>query len=169
MYTEQSFTTDKVDLVAILLTFGATLCSHMPLEWVDIYPSVRAYLDALHGRIPKPDPFITFNVDLQSTNLKAILEAANATKNEDKFSELVKSSGLAPELVLELLKLHSFAVASACREALEWREWLLEQKKTLVPDRAKWVQVRGHGAGECARFGYGTSEEKRFELLEEIQ
>jgi hypothetical protein len=169
MYSEQSFTTDKVDLVAVLLTFGARLWHHMPLEWVDIYPSVDAYLDALHGRIPKPEPFITFNVDLQSTNVKAILEAAKATKNEDKFSEVVRTSGIQPELVTELLKLHSFAVASACREALEWREWLLEQKKTLVPNRAKWVHVRGRGAGECVRFGYGTSAEKRFELLEDIQ
>jgi hypothetical protein len=169
MYTEQSFTTDNVDLVAILLTFGAALCSHMPMEWVDIYPNVEAYLDALHGRIPKAEPFITFNVDVGSTNIKAILEAANATKNEDKFTDLVKSSGLDPDLVLKLLKLHSFAVASACREVLEWREWLEEQKKTLIPNRAKWVQVRGPGAGQCARFGYGTSAEKRFELLEDIQ
>jgi hypothetical protein len=167
MYTEQSFTTDKIDLAAVLLTFGAVLCSHMPLEWVDIHPSLQAYLDALHGRIPKPKPLITFNIDFKSAAVKTILEAANATTNEEKFSAAVKGSGLAGELVTALLELHSFAVASACREALEWREFLLE-RKAAFPDKAKWVQVKGPGAGEFVRFGYGTSEEMRARLLEEI-
>ena len=167
MYTEQIFTTDNTKLAAVLLTFGAKLCRHMPLEWVNIFPNRAAYIESRRNPAYKSKAVVTFNIDLLSTNVKAIAEAYHGETNEDKFTSLVNGSGLDSALVAELLKLHSFAVASACREALEAREYLVSLMKQ-VPDSAKWNHVKGAGAGRFARFGRNASKETIAGLLEKI-
>jgi hypothetical protein len=168
MYTEQIFTTDNTKLAAVLLTFGAKLCRHMPLEWVNIFPNRADYIESRRNPAYKSKVVVTFNIDLLSTNVKAIAEAYHAKSNEDKFTQLVNGSGLDSALATDLLKLHSMAVASACREALEAREYLVSLMKA-VPDSAKWNHVRGTGAGQFARFGRNASKETVAGLLDKIK
>jgi hypothetical protein len=168
-YTEQIFTTDNTKLVAVLLTFGAKLSRHMPLEWVNVFKDRADYIESRRNPNYKSKVVVTFNIDLLSTNVKAIAEAYHhGENNEDKFTSLVNGSGLDSALVAELLKLHSFAVVSACREALEAREYLVSLMKQ-VPDSAKWNHVHGTGRGQFARFGRNASKETVADMLDKIK
>src|ERR1700747_2408883 len=167
MYTEQIFTTENTKLAPGFLWLGAQRVRHMPLEWVNYFPRRSAYIESRRNPAYKSKVVVTFNIDLLSTNVKAIAEAYHAKSSEDKFTQLVNGSGLDSALATELLKLHSMAVASACREALEAREYLIGLMKA-VPDSAKWNHVRGTGAGQFARFGRNASKETIAGLLEKI-
>jgi hypothetical protein len=167
IYTEQIFTERELKRAAVLLTFGARLCSHMPLEWVYEYPSLDAYLKALHDHT-SVKPTITFNFDLNGADVRAIVEAYDGKDSEDKFVQAVKSAGLDPKVEKEILLLHSKAVAENCRECLDGCEYLIERRQAF-PSTAKWIQVRGRGRGEFVRFGYDTSKEMRADLLNKIR
>jgi hypothetical protein len=168
MYTEQIFTTDNTKLAAVLLTFGAKLCRHMPLEWVNVFKDRAAYIESRRNPNYKSKVNVTFNFDFKSADVKAIAEAYHAETNEEKFTELVRGSGLDETLANDLLKLHSMAVASACRESLEAREYLVGLMKA-VPDSAKWNHVHGTGRGQFARFGRNASKETVADMLDKIK
>jgi hypothetical protein len=167
IYTEQIFTERELKRAAVLLTFGARLCNHMPTEWVDEYPSVEAYVKAVNSHASVKST-VTFNFDLNGADVKSIVEAYDGKDSEDKFVQAVKSAGLDPKVEKEILLLHSKAVAENCRECLDGCEYLIERRRAH-PTRAKWIQVRGRGAGEFVRFGYDTSKEMRADLLNKIK
>jgi hypothetical protein len=166
-YYESIFTTDNTKLAAVFLTFGAPLRKHLPLEWVEEYPSKEAYIDALRNPMHQPKRIVSFNFVTEGVNVDAIAESYNDQNAQEKFVKLVRESGLDPKVIDKILEAHSRAVGSACREALEAREYLIQRIKTF-PNTAKWIQVRGKGKGQLARFGYITSKEMRADLLSKI-
>lgn len=166
-YAESLFTTDNTKLAAVFLMFGAPLRKHLPLEWVEEYPSKEAYVASLSNPMQQPKRIVTFNFETAGVNVEAIAQSFNNQDAGEKFVELVRSSGLDSKAIDKILEAHSQAVGSACREALEAREYLIQRMKSF-PNTAKWIQVRGKGRGQLARFGYVTSKEMRQDLLSKI-
>jgi hypothetical protein len=167
-YREHLFTTDNTKLAAVFLVFGAPLRKQLPLEWVEEYPSKEAYIDSLRNPMHQPRRVVTFNFEVKGVNVEAIAESFNSQTAEDKFVDLVRSSGLDDAAINKILEAHSRAVGSACREALDAREYLIKHMKAF-PDTAKWIQVRGRGRGQVVRFGFVTSKEMRQDLLSKIE
>src|ERR1700751_2884445 len=94
-YTENVFTTTNTKLAAVVLTFGAKLQQHMPLEWVDVYASKADYL--AHRRDPRrntPKARVSFNFEPVGFDLRAFAAGYENTAADDEFSELTANLGL---------------------------------------------------------------------------
>jgi hypothetical protein len=168
-YTEKILRIPDRNRAAALLAFGAHLQSHLPLEWVEEFESKAAYLAWRKDRTnPKlqPQVVVTLNFVPDEINAKEITEAYEAEGAEDRFLAQVKGLGLEDAVLQEVLALHSRALVSVVREALDSREWLIE-RMAQCPENAKWIRVKSTGP-LCGLFGKLASAEKIADVLDSI-
>jgi hypothetical protein len=168
-YTERILRIPDRNRAAALLAFGAQLQSHLPLEWVEEFPSKAAFLAWRRDRQnPKlqPQVIVTLNFIPDQVNAKEIVEAYADEGAEDAFLAYIKSLGLADEVLAKVLGFHSRAIVSVVHQALDSREWLIE-RMAQCPETAKWIRVKSDGP-LCGLFGKLAPPEKIAEVLNSI-
>jgi len=169
-YREDTFSTTNTKLAAVLMVFGLKLRQHIPLEWNDIFASKGEYLNYLNGN-GKPKSSVSFNLDLSDQNvdlIEKIIKAFDDSSAEENFNKVVRDlEGITENQKQEILIAHSGAVAYACRDGLDYREFLIDLIFS-VPHYAKWDVIRGNGMGELVRIGKNSSNELREEFLSKI-
>lgn len=166
---ERLLVTDNTKMAAVLLTFGAHLRRHQPLNWTNEFESKEAFL--AYRRNPqntKPRMTVSFNFEPDGVDAKAVIGAYEGSGAEDIFNGAISALGLDPGKVERLLALHSKAVVQACREALDAREYLIKEHMSKYPESAKVIRVKGKGKGQSAMFGAQASKETIAEQLSKI-
>lgn len=150
-YFEKVFTTDDMRLAVILLIFGSKLRQSMPLEWMDIYPLVDAYLENQeYPHKQKPKTRIIFNFEL-------------VTLPEQLAKEV--SNGADLQMIIRRL------IADGATEALFAARQHLYDLIVLIRDQradSKWDLIKGYGAGELVTFGKLAPIELQEEFLRKL-
>jgi len=165
-YHETILTTTNTKLAAILLVFGGKLRQRLPLEWNDVHESRDGFIENLGDpRRSKPKTKISFNFEVAPV-LKEVVSAYSADNAEEAFGTLMDSFPLKASMA-EIMAAHSRAVAQACRQALEAREFLVQLIRSM-PENSKWDVIPGNGAGEVVRLGKRSSDELRAEYLNKL-
>jgi len=165
-YRDEILATTNTKLAAILLVFGGKLRQRLPLEWNDVHESKDSFLDNLEDpRACRPKTQISFNFEANRA-LKEVVSAYQAQNAEEEFATLMNSFPLKASMA-EIMVAHSRAVAQACRQALEAREFLVQLIRSM-PENSKWDVIQGNGAGETVRLGKRSSDELRAEYLSKI-
>ena len=142
-----------------MLTFGGKLCKHNPLEFCEIYENKESY----EAGFP-PKNVASFHFETSRMPYKNLTDAYDDELAEDKFFRTLQ--GLDEPKKQLILAAHSFAVARACREALDHRDFLVKLVKS-VPERAKYEIVKGNGAA-VVKFGKYAKEELKDEFLNKL-
>jgi len=168
-YKENTLSTSITKLAAIFLVFGAKLRRVLPLEWDDIFKSKEEFLYYLEhpGQI-KPRARVTFNFEPGTIPAQQIYEGIQDEEADEKFYQFVATMGLDKESNDELLMRHSKAIARACQETLDKREFLIKLIKS-VPETAKWDLIEGNGGQAInVKIGKRSSPELRAEMLSKL-
>jgi hypothetical protein len=172
-YQEAFFRTDKIKVAATFLAFGARLRIHLPLEWNDCFESKEAYLQYLEDirSVPpkknprgQPKKRIIFNFEPGACPATEIEAAFSDRQAEEKFAALLGDHLTGADLAA-VLSAHAHAVASACREVLEAREYLAELMKEC-PEDAKLDAFFDNG--RVVKIGKCASDELRAEFLAKV-
>lgn len=164
---EELLSTTNTKLAAVLLMFGVKLRQHQPLEWNDIYPNKAAYWEnKIDPKRCKPHSQVTFHFEVKEFGREAIqkiVEAYELDRAESEFDKVLE--GLNNQEKIQMA--HSRAVARACRESLEAREYLVHLIFSVSED-CKWDIIKGNGSGEVVKLGKNCSDELREEFLARI-
>ncbi len=155
----------------MLLACGAKLQSHLPLEWVEEFPSKAAFLAWRRDRnnpALQPEIIVTLNFIPEGVNAKEIAKIYDEDDNGADAAFIAEASNLGlPGPALEkLLAMHSRAMVSSMHEALDYREWLIA-RMAQCPETGKWIRVRSTGP-LCGLFGKLASSDKIADVLNSI-
>jgi hypothetical protein len=140
-YSEEVLSTSNSKLAATLLAFGAALRTHNPTFVAHEYK-----YDDLKWRKwkdPNPPERVFFNF-VRNASASAIAQAFESDSAENQFESFLTeklSPAVPPEQMAQLRALHSAALAQACREVLEKREYLVSVIKA-TPKEARWMVIR---------------------------
>lgn len=159
MPEKDAVATDNTKLAAIMMVFGGKLCRHNPLEYCEIFESRDSFESGY-----SPTKSATFNFEPDSLSCKHLTDAYSDAQAEDKF--VASLNGLDEQKKQLVLIAHSMAVARACRETLDFRDFLVKLVKS-VPEGSKWEMIKGNGSRRV-KFGKYASKELKDEFLNKL-
>jgi hypothetical protein len=173
-YSEEILNTSNTKLAAALMTFRLALTKENPIfcaleyQYKDLKRGAyRRDGKDYPGKDPNPPERFSFNF-VRNDTAAAIANAFESHDSQDKFEAFIsRELNLPAEQIAKLRDLHSAALAQACREVQEAREYLLDVIKPSMPREAKWGIIR-RSETSYALFPITASKETVAKLIRKL-